>query len=200
MHQPDALQRMGLASQSWEYASEMVLKSVLMGLQDDRGTGHLLPGPGRAGVPPQAGGLVLALPGRLDQSADHVRLPGPVLPDSSLVWSCSSSGLLLTLPLSFGSISIGSYTFSLYWQLLGVTLAVLGLQSLFSGILAQVFVDYSGTGRATMESQVPLHPDSAHRLRPVPHRVRPARAPLPSDIWSSATSSLALRPPSTTWR
>jgi glycosyltransferase involved in cell wall biosynthesis len=29
----DALQRMGLASQSWEYASEMVLKSVLMELR-----------------------------------------------------------------------------------------------------------------------------------------------------------------------
>ena len=39
-------------------------------------------------------------------------------------------GLLLTLPLSFGSISIGSVTFSLYWMLLGVTLAVLGLAEL----------------------------------------------------------------------
>ncbi len=29
----DALQRMDLASQSWEYASEMVLKSVRMGLR-----------------------------------------------------------------------------------------------------------------------------------------------------------------------
>ena len=52
-------------------------------------------------------------------------------------------GLLLTLPLSFGSITIGSYTFSLYWQLLGVTFAVLGLQSAFSGVLAQVVSDYS---------------------------------------------------------
>ncbi len=56
-------------------------------------------------------------------------------------------GLLLTLPLSFGPISIGSYTFSLYWQLLGVTLAVLGLQSVFAGVLAQVLSDYSGQSR-----------------------------------------------------
>ena len=57
-------------------------------------------------------------------------------------------GLLVTLPLSFGSITIDTYTFSLYWQLLGVTLAVLGLQSAFSGVLAQVVSDYSGKSGA----------------------------------------------------
>jgi hypothetical protein len=61
-------------------------------------------------------------------------------------------GLLLTLPLSFGSISIGSFTFSLYWQLLGVTLAILGLQSAYSGVLAQVVSDYSGRSRAKWKS------------------------------------------------
>ena len=51
------------------------------------------------------------------------------------------------MPLSFGPIPSGSVTFSLYWMLLGVTLAVLGLQSFFFGVLAQVLCDYSGQSR-----------------------------------------------------
>jgi hypothetical protein len=56
-------------------------------------------------------------------------------------------GLCLTLPLSFGPVSIGPITFSLYWMLLGVTLSVLGCQSIFFGCLAQVFCDYTGSAR-----------------------------------------------------
>ena len=56
-------------------------------------------------------------------------------------------GLLLTLPLSFGPITIGSVTLSLYWMLLGLTLGILGLQSFFFGVLAQIFCDYSGQAR-----------------------------------------------------
>jgi hypothetical protein len=56
-------------------------------------------------------------------------------------------GLLLTLPLSFGAVTVGSVTFSLYWMLLGVTLSVLGLQSIFFGCLAQVLCDYTGKSR-----------------------------------------------------
>jgi hypothetical protein len=53
-------------------------------------------------------------------------------------------GLLLTVPLSFGPLTIGPVTLSLYWMLLGVTLAILGLQSTFMGILAKSLYDYSG--------------------------------------------------------
>jgi hypothetical protein len=53
-------------------------------------------------------------------------------------------GLLLTLPLSLGPITLGPITFSLHWMLLGVSLVILGLQSVFLGILTQVFFDYSG--------------------------------------------------------
>ena len=56
-------------------------------------------------------------------------------------------GLLLTLPLSFGPLTIGPITFSLYWMLLGLTLTVLGLQCFFFGCLAEVFCDYSGRAR-----------------------------------------------------
>ena len=139
----EALGRMRLSSQSWEYASEMVLKSVLMQLRttevpvafyrdrDGRMSHHK-----RAGwfSPFMAAWINLRIM-FVFRAEFFLLKPGLVL----LVL-----GLLLTLPLSFGSISIGSYTFSLYWQLLGCTLALLGLQSLYSGVLAQVFVDYSG--------------------------------------------------------
>jgi hypothetical protein len=139
----DALQRMGLSSQSWEYASEMVLKSVLMELRTtevpvtfyrDRN--------GRMSHHKRAGWFSPFLAAWINLRIMFVFRAQFFLLKPGLVLLVL--GLLLTLPLSFGSISIGSYTFSLYWQLLGVTVAVLGLQSLFSGVLAQVFTDYSG--------------------------------------------------------
>ena len=56
-------------------------------------------------------------------------------------------GLFISLPLSFGTITIGSINFNLYWMLLGVTLAVLGLQSFYFGCLAQVLCDYTDAAR-----------------------------------------------------
>ena len=56
-------------------------------------------------------------------------------------------GLLLTLPLTGGSISIGAVTLSLYSMLFGLTLTVLGLESFLFGCLAQVFCDYGGASR-----------------------------------------------------
>jgi hypothetical protein len=57
-------------------------------------------------------------------------------------------GLLLTLPLSLGPITIGPVTFSLYFMLIGLTLALVGLQSIYFGCLAHVFLDYTGRRRA----------------------------------------------------
>src|ERR1700722_3811871 len=138
----DALQRMGLASQSWEYASEMVLKSVLMQLRTTevpvtfyRDRNGRMSHHKRAGWSSPFLAAWINLRTMFVFRAQFFMLkPGLAL---------LALGLILTLPLSFGSITVGSYTFSLYWQLLGVTLAVLGLQSAFSGVLAQVVSDYS---------------------------------------------------------
>ena len=53
-------------------------------------------------------------------------------------------GFMLTLPLTFGPITLGPITLSLYWQLLGLTMATLGTQCFYLGVLAQIFYDYSG--------------------------------------------------------
>ena len=142
----DALERMGLVAQSWEYASEMVLKSVRMGLRTTevpvtfyKDRNGRLSHHKRAGwfSPFQAAWINLRA--MFVHGAEFFLLkPGIVL---------FALGLLLTLPLSFGGITIGPITFNLYWMLIGLTLSVLGLQSIYFGGLAQVFLDYSGRAR-----------------------------------------------------
>jgi len=64
-------------------------------------------------------------------------------------------GLLLVLPLSVGELTVGPITFSLHWMLLGVTLATLGLQCVYLGVIAQVFYDYSGERTRVWFSRFP---------------------------------------------
>jgi glycosyltransferase involved in cell wall biosynthesis len=142
----DALYRMGLVAQSWEYASEMVLKSVRMGLRitevpvtfyKDR-NGRLSHHK-RAGWFSPFHAAWINLRAMFIHSAEFFLFkPGIVL---------FAFGLLLTLPLSFGGITIGPITFNLYWMLIGLTLCVLGLQSIYFGCLADVFLDYTGKAR-----------------------------------------------------
>jgi glycosyltransferase involved in cell wall biosynthesis len=142
----DALDRIGLTSQSWEYASEMVLKAVRLDLRtvevpvtfykdrDGRLSHHK-----RAGwfSPFQAAWINLRA--MFIYRAEYFMLkPGLII---------MLLGLLLTLPLSFGPIVVGSVTLSLYWMLFGLTLSILGLQSFFFGVLAQIFCDHSGRAR-----------------------------------------------------
>jgi len=46
--------------------------------------------------------------------------------------------------MTFGPVSIGPIAFSLYWMLLGLSLAVLGRHGFYMSALARVFFDYSG--------------------------------------------------------
>jgi glycosyltransferase involved in cell wall biosynthesis len=138
-----ALERMGLRSQSWEYASEMVLKSVHMRLRTEEAPIRFLKDrEGRMShhrrsgwFSPWAAAWINLRAMFTYGAAFFLYRPGIVL---------TVVGSLLTLPLAFGSRTLGPITFSLYWMLLGLTLTTLGLQCLYFGILAQVFFDYSG--------------------------------------------------------
>lgn len=143
----DCLDRMGLTSQSWEYASEMVLKSVRMELRtvevpvtffkdrDGRLSHHK-----RSGWFSPFQAAWINLKAMFIYRAEFFALkPGLVL---------LSLGLLLTLPLSLGPFTVGRFHFQLHWMLLGLTLSLIGLQSFFFGCLAQVLTDYSGRARA----------------------------------------------------
>src|SRR5271165_1656408 len=139
----DALCRMDLQSQSWEYASEMVLKSVRMELrtaevpvrflkdQEGRFSHHKTSGwfsPWHAAW--------INLKAMFIYGADFFLFrPGLIV---------LFFGLLLTLPMTFGPVAVGRITFSLYWMLLGLTLSVLGLHGFYLGSLARVFFDYGG--------------------------------------------------------
>ncbi|HET7489587.1 MAG TPA: glycosyltransferase family 2 protein [Acidimicrobiales bacterium] len=142
----DALERMDIRSQSWEYASEMVLKSVHMRLrtaevpvrflkdQEGRVSHHK-----RAGwfSPFQAAWINLRA--MFVYGADFFAFkPGLAL---------LAVGLLLTLPMSFGPVTVGGVTFSIYTMLVGLALSILGLQSFYFGCLAQLFYDYTGEAR-----------------------------------------------------
>lgn len=142
----DALKAMSIHSQSWEYASEMVVKSVRMKLdtvqvpvkfykdRHGRVSHHKRVGwfsPWHAGW--------INLRAMLIYGADFfVMKPGAVL---------LALGLLITLGLSGGPLTISGVTFSLNTMWLGATLSIIGLQSIFLGCMAETLYDPSGAAK-----------------------------------------------------
>jgi hypothetical protein len=141
----DALLGLELESQSWEYASEMVLKAVCLKLKTAEVPVHFLKDPvGRRShmqrngwrEPWRAGWINLRA--MLLFGADFFLLrPGLAL---------LAVGLLLTLPVSLGPVPLGPVTLSLNWMLLGLTLSVMGLQCFYLGCVVQVMYRYSMAG------------------------------------------------------
>jgi glycosyltransferase involved in cell wall biosynthesis len=139
----EALLRMDLRSQSWEYASEMVLKSVHMKLRTEEVPIRFLKDrDGRLSHHKRSGWFSPWQAAWINLRAMFVYGANFFLFKPGLL--LLALGLLLTLPLSFGTLTLGPITFSLHWMLLGVSLAILGLQCVYMGILSQVFFDYSG--------------------------------------------------------
>jgi glycosyltransferase involved in cell wall biosynthesis len=142
----DAFARLRLESQSWEYASEMVLKSVHLQLRTAEVPVRFLKDrEGRLSHHKRSGWLSpwkaawINLRAMFIYGADFFVLkPGLLL----LV-----AGLALTLPLTVGPIKIGAVTFSLYWMLFGLAATVLGLQGFYLGCLAQLLYDFTGQAR-----------------------------------------------------
>ncbi len=132
----EALTRMDLRSQSWEYASEMVLKSVRMGLPTAEVPVHFLKDrEGRLSHHKRSGWFSpwkaawINLRAMFVSGADFFLLkPGILL---ALI------GLLFALPAAVGEASFGPITLSLHWQMLGMALFALGLQSFYLGCVAQ---------------------------------------------------------------
>jgi glycosyltransferase involved in cell wall biosynthesis len=140
----DALMRMDLRSQSWEYASEMVLKSVHMKLHTEEVPIRFLKDrEGRLSHHKRAGWFSPWQAAWINLRAMFVYGANFFLYKPGL--ALLALGLILTLPLSLGPVTIGPVTFSHHWMLLGVSLAILGLQCVYMGILSQVFFDYGGS-------------------------------------------------------
>ncbi len=152
-----ALERMGLRSQSWEYASEMVLKSVHMGLRTEEvpirflkdQEGRLSHHKRSGWFSPWSAAWINLRAMFIYGAAFFLYRPGLLL---------AVVGTALMLPLSFGPLTLGPVTFSLHWMLLGLTLATLGLQCAYLGILAQIFFDYSGETTKRWFARFPYTP------------------------------------------
>lgn len=138
-----ALLNMSLQSQSWEYASEMVLKSVRMNLRTTEVPVHFLKDrEGRFSHHKRAGWFSPWAVGWTSLKTMFIFGADFFLFRPGLVLLCI--GLLLTLPLAMGPRSIGPITFSLSWMLLGLTLSVVGLHGIYVGSLTRIFFDYTG--------------------------------------------------------
>ncbi len=139
----DALERMNLQSQSWEYASEMVLKSVHMELRTaEVPVVFLKDREGRLSHHKREGWLSPFKAAWINLRAMFIYGSAFFLVKTGIV--LTFLGLLLTLPLTFGNIEIGSLDLSLNSQFLGVALLAVGCQTLFFGCVAQVLFDYTG--------------------------------------------------------
>ena len=143
----EALERMDLQSQSWEYASEMVLKSVHMGLRSSEVPIRFLKDrEGRLSHHRRSGWLSPWKAGWINLRAMFVYGASFFLYKPGFALLCV--GLGLTLPQAAGPHRLGPITLSLHWMLLGLTLTVVGLQCVYLGVLAQVLFDYSGRATA----------------------------------------------------
>ncbi len=141
-----ALTEMNLRSQSWDYASEMIVKAVRMRLRTvevpvrfykDR-EGRLSHHKRTGWFSPWLAGWI-NLRAMLVHGADFfVMKPGVLL----LIL-----GLLITLPLSAGPLTIAGITFSLNTMLLGSMLSIVGLQGFFLGCMARSLTDPTGVAR-----------------------------------------------------
>ena len=153
----DALARMDLRSQGWEYASEMVLKSVHMGLTTAEVAINFLKDPeGRLSHMKRRGWLEPWRAGWMNLRAMLIHgvnfflvKPGAVL---------LALGLLFMVPLAFGPLTIGRLSVSLNTMLLAMAAATLGLSMLYFGAIAAILFDYSDTIRQRLERLLPYNP------------------------------------------
>lgn len=142
----DALLRMGLVSQSWEYASEMVLKSVRMGLRTvEVPVTFLKDRDGRLSHHKRSGWFSPFHAAWINLRAMFIHGAEFFLVKPGIVML--ALGLLLTLPLSFGRITVGPVALDLNSMFIGLVLSVIGLQSVYFGFLAHVFLDYTDRNR-----------------------------------------------------
>jgi glycosyltransferase involved in cell wall biosynthesis len=149
-----AFERMGLRSQSWEYASEMVLKSVHMNLKTDEVPIRFLKDrDGRLSHHKRSGWFSPWAAAWINLRAMFVYGADFFLFWPGLIFAVF--GAAFTVPLTFGPITVGPITFSLYWMLLGLTSVTVGLQCIYMGILAQIFFDYTGEITRTWFSRFP---------------------------------------------
>ncbi len=132
-----ALEKIDLKSQSWEYASEMVLKSARLGLVSaEVPVKFYKDREGRLSHHRRTGWSSPWLAGWRNLKVMLVYTPDSFLLKPGM--ALTLLGLLLSLTLARGPVMVGHIGFSLYWMLLGVTCTTLGYSFIQIGLLARV--------------------------------------------------------------
>ena len=132
-----ALEKIDLRSQSWEYASEMVLKAARLKLATaEVPVKFYKDREGRVSHHRRMGWLSPWVAGWLNLKVMLVYTPDSFLLKPGL--ALMAVGLLLSLGLAGGPFLIGNIGFGLYWMLFGVTCTTLGYSSVQIGVLARV--------------------------------------------------------------
>lgn len=133
----NALERIDLKSQSWEYASEMVLKAARLHLVTTEVPVRFYKDrEGRVSHHRRMGWLSPWHAGWLNLKVMLVYSPDSFLLKPGLVML--ATGILLSLTLAQGPIAVGHVGLSLHWMLFGVTCATLGYSCVQIAILARV--------------------------------------------------------------
>jgi glycosyltransferase involved in cell wall biosynthesis len=142
----EELVAMDLASDSWDYTTEMMAKAVHMGLRTTEVPVPLLKDrDGRVSHHKRVGWFSPWQAAWINVRAMFVYGPDFFLVKPGLL--IFAMGLLITVPLSIGPITIGPIRFSLYWMLFGTALTITGLQAFLLGCIAQVLFDYRDIAR-----------------------------------------------------
>jgi glycosyltransferase involved in cell wall biosynthesis len=139
----DAFKRMRLRSQSWQYASEMIIKSVHLRLRVSEVPVHFYKDrEGRVSNLKRIGWWApwhaawISVQAMFTYGADFFLFwPGLVL---------AVVGLTAGFALGNGPITVGGVGFSLHWMLLFLLMGVIGFQALLTAILAKIIYDPEG--------------------------------------------------------
>lgn len=137
----EALIRMNIESQSWEYASEMVLKAARMRLRTaEVPVRFYRDREGRLSHHKRSGWLSPWLAGWINLRAMFLYAPDFFLtrPGGALL----VPGILLTLSLVPGPRTVLGIVLNLHWMLLGVTLTVVGYNAILLGMITRVYYNF----------------------------------------------------------
>jgi glycosyltransferase involved in cell wall biosynthesis len=142
----DALFRINLESQSWEYASEMVLKAAKQRLKiSEVPVRFYKDREGRLSHHKRAGWLSPWRAGWINLKVMFLYAPDFFLMKPG--WIMFVLGLLLTTSLIGGPYHIAGVGLDLHTMLLGITLATLGYSAVQFATLAQVFYNFDSKRR-----------------------------------------------------
>jgi hypothetical protein len=133
----DALQRIDLQSQGWEYASEMVIKAATLGLDTEEVPVRFYKDrEGRESHHKRMGWISPWLAGWVNVKAMMMYAPHAFLTRPGAL--IALFGLILTAALAGGPFEVAGIGFDLHWMLLGLTLTTVGYSATQLGVVSEL--------------------------------------------------------------